>query len=83
MIGGGAPLHRARTRLHQTRCCACGRAHGAAALAALTATQLLLRPIPLLAASWGMVARNDLVRRRDGGDWRGFKLIVGRDLLRQ
>jgi O-antigen/teichoic acid export membrane protein len=51
-------------------------AHGAAALAALTATQLLLRPIPLLAASWGMVARNDLVRRRDSGDWRGFKLIV-------
>ena len=52
-------------------------AHGAAALAALTATQLLLRPIPLLASSWGMVARNDLVRRRDSGDWRGFKRIVG------
>jgi O-antigen/teichoic acid export membrane protein len=51
-------------------------AHGPAALAALTATQLLLRPIPLLAASWGMVARNDLVRRRDGGDWGGFKLII-------
>ena len=52
-------------------------AHGPAALAALTATQLLLRPIPLLAASWGMVARADLVRRRDSGDWRGFKLIIG------
>jgi O-antigen/teichoic acid export membrane protein len=52
-------------------------AHGAAALAALTATQLLLRPIPLLASSWGMVARNDLARRRDSGDWRGFSLIVG------
>jgi O-antigen/teichoic acid export membrane protein len=52
-------------------------AHGAAALAALTATQLLLRPIPLLASSWGMVARNDLVRRRDSGDWRGFRLIIG------
>lgn len=51
-------------------------AHGAAALAALTATQLLLRPIPLLAASWGMVARNDLVRRRDSGDWRGFWVII-------
>ncbi len=51
-------------------------AHGAAALAALTATQLLLRPIPLLASSWGMVARNDLVRRREAGDWRGFSLIV-------
>jgi O-antigen/teichoic acid export membrane protein len=51
-------------------------AHGAAALAALTATQLLLRPIPLLASSWGMVARNDLVRRRESGDWRGFRLII-------
>jgi len=51
-------------------------AHGPAALAALAATQLLLRPIPLLAASWSMVARNDLVRRREAGDWRGFGLLI-------
>lgn len=51
-------------------------AHGPAALAALAATQLLLRPIPLLAASWSMVARTDLVRRREGGDWRGFGLLI-------
>lgn len=51
-------------------------AHGPAALAALAATQLLLRPIPLLAASWSMVARTDLVRRREGGDWRGFNLLI-------
>lgn len=55
-------------------------AHGPAALAALAATQLLLRPIPLLAASWSMVARTDLVRRRDGGDWRGFSLLIGATL---
>ena len=51
-------------------------AHGPAALAALAATQLLLRPIPLLAASWSMVARSDLVRRREAGDWRGFSLLI-------
>lgn len=45
---------------------------GAAALAALSATQQLLRPIPLLAASWSMVARNDLARRRDRGEWSAF-----------
>lgn len=51
-------------------------AHGPAALAALAATQLLLRPVPLLAASWSMVARADLVRRREAGDWRGFGGLI-------
>ncbi|PTS88572.1 MULTISPECIES: lipopolysaccharide biosynthesis protein [unclassified Caulobacter] len=46
--------------------------YGAAALASLAATQQLLRPIPLLASSWGMVARADLARRRDAGQWRAF-----------
>jgi O-antigen/teichoic acid export membrane protein len=46
---------------------------GAAALAGLSATQLLMRPIPLLSTSWGLVARGDLARRRDAGDWRGFR----------
>jgi len=32
---------------------------------ALTATQLSLRPIPLLATSWSQVARNDLTRHRE------------------
>lgn len=49
---------------------------GAAALASLSATQLLLRPVPLLATSWSMVARGDLARRRDAGDWRGFGWMV-------
>ena len=49
---------------------------GAAALASLSATQQLLRPIPLLASSWAMVARADLVRRRETGDWGGFSRIV-------
>jgi O-antigen/teichoic acid export membrane protein len=54
--------------------------HGPAALAALAATQLLLRPIPLLAASWSMVARADLVRRREVADWRGFGLLIAMTL---
>lgn len=45
---------------------------GAAALAALSATQQLLRPVPLLAMSWSMVARNDLARRRDREEWAAF-----------
>lgn len=49
---------------------------GAAALASLSATQLLLRPVPLLATSWSMVARGDLARRRDDGDWRGFNWMI-------
>jgi len=50
--------------------------HSSAALAALAATQLLLRPIPLLAASWSMVAHSDLVRRREARDWSGFSLLI-------
>ena len=52
--------------------------YGAAALASLSATQLLLRPVPLLATSWSMVARADLARHREAEDWRGFAaLIIG------
>jgi O-antigen/teichoic acid export membrane protein len=50
--------------------------YGPAALASLSATQQLLRPIPLLASSWAMVARADLARRREAGDWGGFARIV-------
>jgi O-antigen/teichoic acid export membrane protein len=46
--------------------------YGAAVLASLAATQQLMRPIPLLASSWGMVARADLARRRDAGRWSAF-----------
>jgi O-antigen/teichoic acid export membrane protein len=49
---------------------------GAAALAALSATQQLLRPVPLLAMSWSMVARNDLARRRDQEAWSDFVRIL-------
>jgi len=49
---------------------------GAAALAGLSASQLLLRPIPLLATSWSMVARGDLARRRDEVDRRGIARLV-------
>jgi O-antigen/teichoic acid export membrane protein len=45
-------------------------------LAMLSFSQTFLRPVPLLASSWGMVARNDLVRRRDAADWRGFVKIL-------
>jgi O-antigen/teichoic acid export membrane protein len=49
---------------------------GPVALAALSATQQLLRPIPLLASSWSMVARSDLARRRDRDQWSAFIRIV-------
>ncbi|PIC00128.1 hypothetical protein [Caulobacter sp. X] len=49
---------------------------GAATLASLSATQQLLRPVPLLAMSWSMVARNDLARRRDRGAWSGFRRLL-------
>lgn len=53
-------------------------AFGPAALASLTATQLLMRPIPLLATSWSQVARVDLVRRKEAGQWRSFSwMIIG------
>lgn len=46
---------------------------GAAVLASLSATQQLLRPVPLLAMSWSMVARGDLARRRDAEAWSEFR----------
>lgn len=49
---------------------------GAATLASLSATQQLLRPIPLLAMSWSMVARNDLARRRDEAAWNDFRRML-------
>ncbi len=49
---------------------------GPVALAALSATQQLLRPIPLLASSWTMVARSDLARRRDQDQWPAFMRTV-------
>ena len=50
--------------------------YGAAALASLSATQLLLRPVPLLATSWSMVARADLARQREAADWGAFMRLV-------
>ena len=50
--------------------------YGAAALASLSATQLLLRPVPLLATSWSMVARADLARQREATDWGAFMRLV-------
>jgi O-antigen/teichoic acid export membrane protein len=51
-------------------------AHGPVALATLSATQLLTRPIPLLASSWSMVARNDLASRREEGDRAAFLRLL-------
>lgn len=51
-------------------------AFGAATLASLSASQILLRPVPLLASSWSMVARGDLARRTHDRDGRGFGLII-------
>ncbi|OYU71047.1 MAG: hypothetical protein CFE28_14250 [Alphaproteobacteria bacterium PA2] len=51
-------------------------AFGASALASLSATQLLLRPIPLLATSWSQVARVDLIRRKESRQWRAFSWMV-------
>lgn len=50
--------------------------HGPAAVAVLSATQLLLRPVPLLAVSWSMVGRVDLARLRDRADWGRFSRLV-------
>jgi O-antigen/teichoic acid export membrane protein len=50
--------------------------YGAAPLATLSATQILLRPVPLLATTWGMVARPDLARHRDAGRWGAFSVEV-------
>ena len=51
-------------------------AFGATALASLSATQIFMRPVPLLATSWSMVARGDLVRRKNTGDWSGFAWML-------
>jgi O-antigen/teichoic acid export membrane protein len=50
--------------------------YGPAALAILSATQLFLRPVPLLASSWSMVARVDLARQRDAQDWKTFTRTI-------
>ena len=50
--------------------------YGPAALATLSATQLTLRPIPLLATAWSMAGRSDLARRREAGNWTGFVRVV-------
>ena len=55
--------------------------YGAAALASLSATQLLLRPVPLLATSWSMVARSDLARQREAAHWGAFMRLVGLALV--
>lgn len=55
---------------------AVGGAYGNAILAVLSFSQTFLRPIPLLALSWSMVGRNDLVRRREAGDWGGFSRMI-------
>ncbi|WP_269715461.1 hypothetical protein [Caulobacter sp. NIBR2454] len=49
---------------------------GAVALATLSATQLLLRPPALLASSWAMAARPDLVARREAGDAKGLAWLL-------
>ncbi|KAK0351390.1 hypothetical protein LTR94_025145 [Friedmanniomyces endolithicus] len=55
---------------------AVGAALGPAALAALSFTQTFLRPIPLLASSWGMAARNDLAARRDAQNWSAYVKLL-------
>lgn len=45
---------------------------GPAPLAALAATQLFMRPIPLVAQGWSMGGRVELLTKRDNGDWKGF-----------
>ncbi len=50
--------------------------YGPIALASLAATQQLLRPVPLLASSWSLVARTDLARRREAGDWGGIARVT-------
>jgi O-antigen/teichoic acid export membrane protein len=50
--------------------------YGPIALASLAATQQLLRPVPLLASSWSLVARTDLARRRETGDWAGIARVT-------
>ena len=51
--------------------------YGPTPLAALSATQILLRPIPMVATTWGMAARPDLLRHAEGGAKRPFVGLVG------
>jgi O-antigen/teichoic acid export membrane protein len=55
---------------------AVGGALGAAVLAMLSFSNTFLRPISLLATSWSLVGRNDLVRRRDAGDFAGYRRML-------
>jgi O-antigen/teichoic acid export membrane protein len=50
--------------------------YGPRQLAILAATNLLLRPLPLLAASWGMVARPDMARHREEQRWGAISGLV-------
>jgi O-antigen/teichoic acid export membrane protein len=50
--------------------------YGPSALAVLSATQIITRPVSLLATSWSMIARADLARQRDAGHWRRFSLEI-------
>ena len=55
---------------------AVGAAYGPGVLAALSFSQTFLRPVPLLASSWSMAARSDLVARREAGDWGGYVRLL-------
>jgi len=55
--------------------------YGPTDLAVLSATQILIRPIPLLAMTWGMVARPELVRHSQSSAWRPFFLQLGLALI--
>jgi len=55
---------------------AVGAAYGPGVLAALSFSQTFLRPVPLLASSWSMAARSDLVARREADDWRGYVRLL-------
>jgi O-antigen/teichoic acid export membrane protein len=50
--------------------------YGPRDLAILAATQLLLRPVSLLGASWSMVARTDLASQREASQWGRFTTLV-------
>lgn len=50
--------------------------YGLTPLAVLSATQILLRPIPMVATTWGMAARPDLLRHAEGGARRPFLGLV-------
>jgi O-antigen/teichoic acid export membrane protein len=54
---------------------------GAPALAVLNAAQTLMRPIPLLSAVWAVVARVDMTRQREAGDWAGYVRTIRRGLM--